>query len=232
MVKHTDGQDSPLLSLSDYLRAALQEHASLRDEIKLRIATENATMVGGLAAAVVIVSRVFCRDSGLTLDDLDHSLLLIALPVLWYGMALVLAINMSQVERAGRVVLVVEQKIQSLFEKGSDLSLRDSLDGLLSGLGKAWEQKTGIDARFWTFPVMWETLLWRSDRLFNRPQMRNGGTLLLAFLLCLGGPIALQSLVKDWSWCHTLGWVTGYFVLAVVLWLCLGIRFWLGSAWR
>lgn len=211
------------LSARDYLTAVLQEHQTLRDEIKLRINMRNGSMVGFGTCAVVVIGRILFTEQPLTASLSVRIMLLVILPTIWFFIFTIQVILMAQVDRAARVLAIIEQKVQLIFELAGEESVKNAIERIEIKLQSELPKHQKPDVNFWSDPMLWERFL-RSQkhrrmtrlRWWDSPWRRNIPCFIAATLISSSGPVILAA-TGSLKWSFGIVWVGAYLVIAIVL---------------
>lgn len=211
------------LSARDYLTAVLQEHQTLRDEIKLRINMRNGSMVGFGTCAVVVIGRILFTEQPLTASLSVRIMLLVILPTIWFFIFTIQVILMAQVDRAARVLAIIEQKVQLIFELAGEESVKNAIERIEIKLQSELSHRQKPHINFWSAPMLWERFLrsqkrkrMTSVRWWDSAWRRNIPCFIAATLISSSGPVILAA-TGSLKWSFGIVWVGAYLVIAIVL---------------
>ena len=216
-------QMTSLLSARDYLTAVLQEYQSLREEIKLRINMRNGSMVAFGTCAVVVIGKILFTEQPLTPSLSLRIMLLGILPAIWFFIFTIQVILMAQVDRAAQVLVIIERKLQLIFELAGEESVKNAIERIEIKLQSELSQHQNPHINFWSDPMLWERFL-RSQkgkrtiglRWWDSPWRRNIPCFIAATLISSGGPVILAA-TGSLKWSFGIVWVGAYLVIAIVL---------------
>ncbi len=211
------------LSARDYLTAVLQEHQTLRDEIKLRINMRNGSMVGFGTCAVVVIGKILFTEQPLTASLSVRIMLLVILPTIWFFIFTIQVILMAQVDRAAQVLVIIERKVQLIFELAGEDSVKNVIERIEIKLQSELSQIRNPSINFWSIPMLWERFLrsqkrkkMTSVRWWDSPWRRNIPCFIAATLISSGGPVILAA-IGTLKWSLGIVWVGAYLSIALVL---------------
>ena len=216
-------QTTSSLSARDYLTAVLQEHQVLRDEIKFRIIMRNGSMVAFGTCAAVIIGKILFAEQPLTPSLSLRIMLLVILPAIWFFIFTIQVILMAQVDRVGRVLAIIERKVQLIFESAGEEFVKNAIEQLETKLQSELSKTQNPCIKFWSAPLLWERFL-RSQkrkrmtgfRWWDSPWRRNIPCFVAATLISSVGPVILAA-TGGLKWSLGIVWVGAYLVIAIVL---------------
>jgi len=219
-VKHV----SSLLSVRDYLTAVLQEYQALRQEIKLRINMRNGSMVAfGTCAAVIIGKILFAGEPFDPESYYVQIVLLGILPILWFLGLTIQVVLMAQVDRLGRVLAIIERKVQLVFELAGEKSVKRAIEELEIKLDSELCQIQNPKINFWSAPILWERFL-RSRKCGRMVGFRWWDCLWRRNIPCFMAGTVLSSIgavilaaTGGLEWSCSLIWVGIYLAIAIIL---------------
>jgi len=213
-----------LLSVRDYLTAVLQEHQALRDGIKLRINMRNGSMVAFGTCIAIIVGKILFAEKPVNLESCSMKIVLLGLlPFLWFLGFTIQVVLMGQVDRAARILVVVERKVELVFELAGEESVKNAIEGIGVKLRSEFSLIQNNSRRFWSSPLFWERHL-RSQRhatmvrfrWWDSAWRRNIPCFIAATLISSSGPVILAA-TGGLKWSFGIVWVGVYLVIAIVL---------------
>lgn len=215
-------ETTSFLSVHDYLTAVLQDYQDLRDEIKLRINMRNGIVIAFGTGAAVVIGKILFAEEPFAPTLSSRIMFLVILPAIWFFIFTFQVVLMAQVDRAARVLTIIERKVQLLFTLAGDQSLKSTIKQMRIELHSELAESQYPTTQFWSDAMFWERFL-RSQRRasvvrsrwWDSPWRRNIPCFMTATILSSVGAVILA--VTGCLKCSSsLIWVCAYFVIGTI----------------
>ena len=233
-------QTGSLLSAREYLSAILHEYQALRDGIKLRVHMRNGILIAFGGAVAVGIGKILLMEQPFEVNLFTKIILLGGLPLFWFLLLTFQVVLMKQIDRAAKVLSIIEHKVQLLFTSVGDQSLKKAIEQVEAKLQSDLTKSGAPNIPGLSNAIVWERLLrtrpHRSvtlrSRWWDSAWCRNIPCFLVAAILSSTGPVILAANelhdYMDSLWATKL--IIVYFMIATLLTVLFSLSVFFGVA--